>query len=364
MPDCRGKSRRRHRTWREAPRVNEPRPHAATAAPDTGPHEAPAPTFGVVNYMAPASEPSLYRNGKVFTRRDLDGNDAVYEGVVTDEFTVAIDDARSAQGGRRRTLDVHGFELLDRPLAKPGLDFYDHAQVVRDYYPECEAILRETTGAACVRAFDHNIRSTAGNQDGRRIRGGQQVQGPAHIVHGDYTLSSGPQRLRDLAKPPGANDTLHSVLAEGEALLDWTMVDRVLTAGGRFAIINVWRNIDTEPVESQSLALCDGQIVEPDELVVFEIHYRDRIGENYFAKHAPRHGWWWYPAVIRDEALLIKQWDSAGGLGRSGGARGDATGGDRSPCTFSFHTAFKDPATPPDARDRQSIEVRCVLLYD
>ena len=142
------------------------------------------------------------------------------------------------------------------------------------------------------------------------------------------------------------------------------MVDRVLTAGGRFAIINVWRNIDTEPVESQSLALCDGQTVEPAELVVFEIHYRDRIGENYFARHAPRHGWWWYPAVTRDEALLIKQWDSAGGLGRSGGARGDASGGDRSPCTFSFHTAFKDPATPPDARDRQSIEVRCVLLYD
>ena len=281
MPDCRGKSRRRHRTWREALRVNEPHPHAATAAPDTDSSEAPIPTSGVVSYMTPASEPSLYRNGKVFTRRDLDGNDAVYEGVVTDELTIAIDDARSAQGGRRRTLDLHGFELLDRSLAKPGLDFYDHAQVVRDYYPECEAILRDITGAACVRAFDHNIRSTAGNQDGRRIRGGQQVQGPAHIVHGDYTLTSGPQRLHDLAKPPGANDTLHSVLAEGEALLDRTMVDRVLTAGGRFAIINVWRNIDTEPVESQSLALCDGQTVEPDELVVFEIHYRDRIGENY-----------------------------------------------------------------------------------
>ena len=69
--------------------------------------------------------------------------------------------------------------------------------------------------------------------------------------------------------------------------------------------------------------------------------------------------------MTRDEALLIKQWDSAGGLARSGGAWGDAaTGGNREPCTFSFHTAFRDPATPPDARDRQSIEVRCVLLYD
>ena len=261
--------------------------------------------------------------------------------------------------------DAHGFELLDRPLAGPGLDFYDHEQVVRAYYPECEGVLREVTGAARVRAFDHNIRSTAGHRDGRRIRGGQQVQGPAHIVHGDYTLTSGPQRLRDLAKPPAANDTLRCVLAEGEALLDRTMVDRVLADGRRFAIINVWRNIDTEPVASQPLALCDGQTVEPDELVVFEIHYRDRIGENYFAKHAPRHGWWWYPAVTRDEALPIKQWDCAGGLARSGGALGDATSGeDRARCTFGFHTAFKDPAAPPDARDRQSIEVRCLLLYD
>ena len=340
-------------------------PQAATTAPGAGPVEGPASTPGLVSYMTPTSESSLYRNAKVFTRRDLDGNDAVYEGVVTEELTVAIGDARSLEDERRRSLDVHGFELLDRPLARAGLDFYDHERVVRDYYPECETILRQITGATRVRAFDHNIRSTAGAEGGRRIRGGQQVQGPAHIVHGDYTLTSGPQRLRDLARPPGANDTLRCVLAEGEALLDRAMVDRVLADGRRFAIINLWRNIDTEPVESQPLALCDGQTIEPEELVVFEIHYRDRIGENYFAKHAPRHGWWWYPAVTRDEALLIKQWDSAGGLARSGGAQGDAASGeDRAPCTFSFHTAFKDPATPPDARDRQSIEVRCVLLYD
>ena len=340
-------------------------PQAAAEAPGADPVEGPASTPGLVSYMTPRSESSLHRNGKVFTRRDRDGNDAGYEGVVTEELTVAIGDARALEGGRRRTLDIHGFELLNRPLARPRLDFYDHQQVLRDYYPECEAILREVTGAACVRAFDHNIRSTAGNEGGRRIRDGQQVQAPAHVVHGDYTLTSGPQRLRDLAMPPGVNDTLRSVLAESEALLDRARVDRALADGGRFAIINVWRNIDTEPVESHPLALCDGQTVEPEELVVFEIRYHDRTGENYFAKHAPRHGWWWYPAVTRDEALLIKQWDSAGGLARSGGARGDAaSGGGRAPCTFSFHTAFKDPATPPDARDRQSIEVRCVLLHD
>ena len=34
------------------------------------------------------------------------------------------------------------------------------------------------------------------------------------------------------------------------------------------------------------------------------------------------------------------------------------------PCTFSFHSAFEDPMTAPDAPDRWSIEVRCVALYD
>ena len=60
---------------------------------------------------------------------------------------------------------------------------------------------------------------------------------------------------------------------------------------------------------------------------------------------------------------MIKQWDSAGELARSNGANPDAVSPD-APCTFSFHTAFEDPTTPPDAPERWSIEVRCIALYD
>ena len=337
--------------------------HRHSTAPAFGP--GTERTQALVSYMVESAESSLYRNGKVFTRRDRDGNDAGSEGIDTEEVTIAIGDARSLKREYRRTIEIHGFELLDRPLERPNLDFYDHQQVVRDYYPECAAILREATGAAHVFAFDHNIRSTVGMESKRRIAGGQQVQGPIYLVHGDYTLTSGPQRLRDLSKPPSGNDTLRAILPEGEALLEQAMVDRALAEEGRFAIVNVWRNIDDAAVESEPLALCDGQTVDPDDLVAFEIHYHDRIGENYFAKFAPQHGWWWFPAMTRDEAVLIKQWDSYGELVRSGGARSDSSvGGGQEPCTFSFHTAFKDPATPPDARDRKSIEVRCIVLYD
>ncbi len=316
---------------------------------------------GVFHYMQPSAASSLYRNGRVLIRRDRDGSDSGRVGVDLEEREMPVLDARALPPSGQPTLAANGFELVGRPMADPGLDFLDHDAVVRAYYPECAGIVRTATGAATVAAFDHNVRSAAGKSGKQRIAGGQQVQGPAHLVHGDYTLTSAPQRLRDLARAATLNDTYRTALPEGRTLLEADAVEEAI-GGGRYAIVNVWRNIAREPVATRPLALCDAASVRPEELVVFEIHYGDRVGENYFAKHDPRHRWVYWSAMTRDEALLIKQWDSAGELARSEGARADAEGGDR-PCTFSFHSAFEDPATPPDAPDRWSIEVRCAVLY-
>jgi len=320
---------------------------------------------GTLTYLGQSVDSSLYRNGKVFTRRDRDGSDDATHGVVMEELAVEISNARLLDQTERRKIEIHGFELLYRPLQRPHLEFFDHYQVVNEYYPECAEIVKQSTSASRVFAFDHNIRWAAGKDSNKRITGGQQVQGPIHGVHGDYTLVSAPQRLRDLANPPGINDTLRSVLSEGESLLTADIVNWTLDENKRFAIINIWRNIDHGPVASDPLALCDGQSVQPNDLVVFEIHYHDRIGENYFAKYALQHEWWYYPAMRRDEVVLIKQWDSAGALALSHGRRADSSvGNGNAPCTFSFHSAFSDPDTPPDAPERQSIEVRCVVLFD
>jgi len=317
---------------------------------------------GSFNYMAGSAEPSLLRNGKVLTRRDKDGSDSDWLGVDLVPHDMQVHDARLLEATDRRTILANGFEMLTCPLAKPDLDFFDHDQVVRDYYPQCAEIIREASGARFVAAFDHNVRSAVGKASKKRIEGGQQVQGPAGVVHGDYTLTSAPQRLRDLTKQPTINDTFRTVLAEGDTLLDADEVERAL-ADGRFAIINLWRNIVHEPVATHPLALCDAATVRPEHLVVFEIHYHDRVGENYFAKHSDGHHWYFYPELTRNEALLIKQWDSAGEMARSNGAHADLTGpGD--PCSFSFHSAFEDPTTPDDAPDRWSLEVRCAVLYD
>jgi hypothetical protein len=316
---------------------------------------------GILNYMEDSAQSSLYRNGKVLTRRDADGSDSGWEGVLREDREIRIHDGRSLTGEARCTAKTNGFELLTRPLSG-DVDFLDQDQVVNNYYGQCAEIVQEATGAHAF-AFDHNIRSAVGKESKQRIAGGQQVQGPARIVHGDYTLTSAPQRLKDLAKPPTTNDTLGAILGEGQSLIGQDIVDRALSDGGRFAIINVWRNIAKEPVATFPMALCDGQSVQPEDLVVFEIHYQDRVGENYFAKYSPRHQWVCYPGMTGDEALLIKQWDSQGNMARSKGAEADSIK-PQSPCTFSFHTAFDDPSAPPDAPDRWSIEVRCIVVYD
>ena len=166
------------------------------------------------------------------------------------------------------------------------------------------------------------------------------MQGPAHIVHGDYTLRSSRERLLQLTQRPSVNDTLRDHIPKGQGLIPKRVAERALS-DGRFAIINLWRNIESTPVSTHPLALCDGQSVEPEDLVVFEIHMPDRVGENYWAKHAERHTFYSYPAMMRSEALLIKQWDSAGLLATSNGEQSDRQGD--GPCTFSFHSAFDDP---------------------
>ncbi|MEM7465902.1 MAG: CmcJ/NvfI family oxidoreductase [Pseudomonadota bacterium] len=316
---------------------------------------------GTLNFLEPETEPSLYRNGRVLTKRDPDGSDGGTEGVNRVKHTLEICDARQLPESLQKTCEKNGFELLYRPLDDDRLDFLDHDQVVNNYYRQCEQIVAEATGAKAF-AFDHNIRSALGKQSKQRISGGQQVQGPAHMVHGDYTLYSGPQRLRDLANPPSGNDTLASLLPAGQSLISSTMVEQALKPDGRFAIINVWRSIADEPVQTDPLALCDGQTVLPDDLVVFEIHYQDRVGENYFSKFSPQHQFYFFPEMTRNEAMLIKQWDSAGPLAKSDGKQGDNAEA-AAPCTFSYHSAFEDLSVPDDAPDRWSIEVRCIVIY-
>jgi len=317
--------------------------------------------YGFFNYMSMNSQSSLFKNGKVLTRRDIDGSDAGSIGIDIEKYEMNVTNGRDSLNIKSISLDKQGFELFPSKINNLEIDFFNNKQVVDVYYYQCAELIKEITGAKSVFAFDHNIRSASGKKSKKIIKGGQQVQGPAHLVHGDYTLTSAPERFRQLSKPPGKNDTLRSVLGESNSLLSNDIMNETIS-NGRFAIINLWRNIVIDPVEINPLALCDASTVSPQDLVVFEIHYADRIGENYFAKHNLKHKWYYYDKITRDEALLIKQWDSAGALARTNGEASDNEFSDN-PCTFSFHSAFEDSNTRKEAPDRWSMEVRCIIIY-
>ena len=316
-----------------------------------------ADTTGSFQFMNEASESSLYRNGRVLIDRDSSGNTTASQGIELDAHNLKVTDARLLSPDTRMTCEVNGFELVDSVVNRK-VDFLDHKDVVENYYAQCEQLVQQRTGGQTF-AFDHNIRSARGNASKAQIKGGQDVQGPAHVVHGDYTLRSAPERVQQLACPPSGNDTLKGFLREGESVIPRELADAV-ARGRRFAIINVWRNIVDDPVETHPLALCNAATVVPEDLVVFELHYPDRIGENYFSKAASAHEFYYYPRMSRNEALLIKQWDSHGNLAQSDGVSQDRPG---ETCTFSFHTAFHPSDTRPDAPDRWSIEVRCIVIY-
>jgi len=312
----------------------------------------PLPGQGVtapMTYQGDEVVRSLIGTGKVKTNRDGTGSDDGYHGCDFVKKDVNIVNGR----GGNFNLDEHAFALVDHHIEH--VDYFDEERVLREYYPKCCDLVKKITGADKVFAFDHNVRSKSLNVAGAALKGGNVVQGPALVVHNDYSLTSAPRRVRDLAKPPKVNDTLRKVLGD-TPLIDPAQVEDLLK--GRWAIINVWRNIKTTPVQKLPLGMCQGPSIPLDDIITFEIHYADRIGENYFARHSPDHKWVYFPDATRDEAILLKCWDSAGVSFAA-----EDFPGERVPATFSFHSAFDDPSSAADAEDRESIEVRTVAFF-
>jgi len=96
----------------------------------------------------------------------------------------------------------------------------------------------------------------------------------------------------------------------------------------------------TAPSDAATLAAGD--------LVASERRARERIGELELVCWNPAHCWYYYPAMQRNEVLLIKTFDAA----TDGRAR------------RSIHSAFDNPQAPPDAPARESIESRLLVFFD
>jgi hypothetical protein len=257
-----------------------------------------------INFTAPLTE-------KLYSYNYDPGPGITLRNTENEEHPIAVHDAR----GRDLSLDREGFALIHHQTA--ASDLYDEKIITEIYYPECERLMREATGAKKVIAFDHIVRNSA------KAGPGSLVKMPAGRVHNDYTAWSAPQRVRDLMGDEAAELLKH-----------------------RFAINNLWRPI-AGPLLRSPLVLCDSQTLDYDNLVPSELRYPDRSGETYAVTYNPHQRWYYFPEMQPDEAILISCYDSA----RQQAAR------------FSAHGAFDDPNTPANAPPRESIEVRTLVFF-
>jgi hypothetical protein len=236
--------------------------------------------------------------------------------IVLDEQAVWIANARPIAASL--SLDIEGFALVKHATAVR--DFWDEAQTLALGHPEAAEIVRAATGASRVVVFDHTLRRRLTGVEDRTVGVPRQ---PAGRVHVDQTVTSGPQRVRDVMGDQ-AEDLLNR----------------------RAAIINVWRPV-ARPARDWPLALADARSIAPGDLIPSELRFRHRTGEIYGVAQSEGQRWFHIPDVQVDETVLIKCWDS-----------------DERAARFAPHGAFEDPTTPAGTPPRESIEFRTIAFFD
>jgi len=215
------------------------------------------------------------------------------------------------------TLDCEGFAFVEHHSAVTN--FYDDGQLADIYNAEAEALVREYTGAARALVFDHTRRSSSQN-----IREAHNARDPANAAHTDYTDWS-------------ARNRVTAVMAdEADALLE-----------KRFAIVNVWRST-AGTIEEWPLGLCSWNSVNDERLHTVERRAYNRVGQTRHASFDPDNNWFYFPRMTPDEAILIKNYDTA----TDGRAR------------YALHTSFDDPTVPDGAPPRESLETRLLAFFN
>ena len=216
------------------------------------------------------------------------------------------------------SLDREGFAL--KPFTAEFDAYHDDAAIHSGFYPQVVEFVKQHTGALRVEVFDHTIRKRLPPD----LKQQTAVQRPAVLlVHSDYTVASGPQRVRDIV-PHDADQLLKR----------------------RVAFFNVWKPLYRR-VDELPLAMCDASTQDSEDMLRMDLKYQDRTGEIYVMRYSPDHRWYYFPRMQPNQALMLKTYDSE----TDGRAR------------FMGHSAFEDPTSEPDAPRRESIEVRTMAFF-
>lgn len=226
-----------------------------------------------------------------------------------------VQDARAVAD--RFDLDREGIAIARRPSAIRSFEDADaHGE---RYLAECEALIRELTGASATFGGALHCRF-AGAEDPR----GRYDKGPAHYVHADYSDSSAPEFASYLSTD--------------------------ISPYRRYAIYNLWRAV-TPPPHRTPLAVCDAQSVdgadEVESTVVMDYPDREAIRtRTTLYRSNARHRWYYFSDIDPDEILVFKSHDS-----------------DASRAMRVAHSAFVD-STVPSGRARISVEARVLAAFE
>jgi hypothetical protein len=225
-------------------------------------------------------------------------------------------------------LDTQGFVLAEQPSLVTN--FRDKTEVDAVYSAEVERIVKALTGADLVALLGYVLRTSGATSS--------ETQPPASEVHVDMT----PDRAVRLAA------TMYEKSFAGRR------------AYRRFIASSLWRPF-SQPPQDWPLAVCDGASVgddegvpnvmvrlaklpEPDNIPA-HLEDEDKLPAASIFRFNPKHRWWYFPDMNRDEVLLVKFHDS-----------------DHSKAWRTPHTSFRDPRVQ-SAAPRESIEFRTIAYY-
>jgi len=156
------------------------------------------------------------------------------------------------------------------------------------------------------------------------------------------------------ASPVEISDRLEQALFEIRRIIAGqdAMLERVLVcllAQGHLLIEGVPGLAKTLTIKTTAGVLGGsfGRVQFTPDLVPSDLVYPHRTGETYAVTYNPAHRWFYLREMTREEALLLKCYDSK----TDGRAR------------FAPHTAFNDPTAPVDALPRESIELRALVFH-
>ena len=244
---------------------------------------------------------------------------------------MTIYDARPVRD--RFSLDREGFALVEQDSSiavSPEIRAVNSTHEMENnpvngaYHRQVAEFLRQLTGA----------RDVVGQRSGLLVRTSTAVRnrtwaGPAGFVHLDYVPETA-RMFREI-----------SIAGEGRAIAPYR----------RFAVYQTWRVI-SQPPQDNTLAVCDGRSVPPDDAVVFDavVGPPGKPGSEFQARmcrYGPDHKWFYFPNMHPRELLVFKGYDS-----------------ETPNAVNAMHTAFEDPSAGAQAIPRESIEARFFAFFE